>query len=122
LQVKGRVAVADPIRACGDVLNPEHVRGRVAIVERGDCMFVEKVRVQYLCIVVTALLTIASKCFLISSVPSATHQTVMIVHVCGPGSQAFHFLNANIFSYKLQCGSNSTDLGNLNLLFADRKC
>jgi mannosidase alpha-like ER degradation enhancer 3 len=67
--VKGRVAVADPLRVCGDVLNPEHVRGRIAIVERGDCMFVEKVRVQYLCIVLTALIIIASKCSLISGAP-----------------------------------------------------
>jgi mannosidase alpha-like ER degradation enhancer 3 len=43
LQVRGRVGVADPLRVCEDVLNPEHIRGRVAIVERGDCMFVEKV-------------------------------------------------------------------------------
>lgn len=47
LQVKGRVGVADPLRVCEDVLNPEHIRGRVAIVERGDCMFVEKVRAMY---------------------------------------------------------------------------
>jgi hypothetical protein len=43
LQVKGRVGVADPLRVCGDLLNPERLRGRIAIVERGDCMFVEKV-------------------------------------------------------------------------------
>lgn len=43
LQVKGRIGVADPLRVCGDLLNPEHLRGRIAIMERGDCMFVEKV-------------------------------------------------------------------------------
>jgi len=43
LQVKGRVGVADPLRVCGDLLNPEYLRGRIAIMERGDCMFVEKV-------------------------------------------------------------------------------
>jgi mannosidase alpha-like ER degradation enhancer 3 len=43
LQVKGRVGVADPLRVCGDLLNPQRLRGRIAILERGDCMFVEKV-------------------------------------------------------------------------------
>ncbi|XP_021917509.1 ER degradation-enhancing alpha-mannosidase-like protein 3 isoform X2 [Zootermopsis nevadensis] len=43
-QVKGRIGVADPLRLCGDLLNPEHVRGRIAIMERGDCMFIEKAR------------------------------------------------------------------------------
>ena len=43
LQVKGRVGVADPLRLCGDLLNPLRLRGRIAILERGDCMFVEKV-------------------------------------------------------------------------------
>jgi len=42
-QVKGRVGVADPLRVCGDLLNPERLSGRIAIMERGDCMFVEKV-------------------------------------------------------------------------------
>jgi hypothetical protein len=43
LQVKGRVGVADPLRVCGDLLNPLRLRGRIAILERGDCIFVEKV-------------------------------------------------------------------------------
>ena len=43
LQVKGRIGVADPLRVCGDLLNPLRLRGRIAILERGDCMFVEKV-------------------------------------------------------------------------------
>jgi mannosidase alpha-like ER degradation enhancer 3 len=43
LQVKGRVGLAHPLRVCGDLLNPELLRGRIAIMERGDCMFVEKV-------------------------------------------------------------------------------
>lgn len=43
-EVRGHVGVADPLRVCEGVLNPEHIRGRVAIVERGDCMFVEKAR------------------------------------------------------------------------------
>jgi mannosidase alpha-like ER degradation enhancer 3 len=46
LQVKGRVGVADPLRVCGDLLNPQRLRGRIAILERGDCMFVEKVCVR----------------------------------------------------------------------------
>ncbi|XP_069686401.1 ER degradation-enhancing alpha-mannosidase-like protein 3 [Periplaneta americana] len=43
-QVKGRIGVADPLRVCADLLNPERLKGRVAIMERGDCMFVEKAR------------------------------------------------------------------------------
>lgn len=41
--MKGHVGVADPLRVCADIVNPEHIKGRVAVVERGDCMFVEKV-------------------------------------------------------------------------------
>ncbi|PSN33488.1 hypothetical protein C0J52_15395 [Blattella germanica] len=43
-QVKGRIGVADPLRVCGDLVNPERLKGRIAIMERGDCMFVEKAR------------------------------------------------------------------------------
>ena len=42
-QVTGRVGVAHPLRACEPLINPEWLRGRIGIVERGDCMFVEKV-------------------------------------------------------------------------------
>jgi hypothetical protein len=50
LQVKGRVGVADPLRVCGDLLNPLRLRGRIAILERGDCMFVEKVCERLCCV------------------------------------------------------------------------
>ncbi|XP_075228835.1 ER degradation enhancer, mannosidase alpha-like 2 isoform X2 [Lycorma delicatula] len=42
--VSARVGVANPLRACDTLTNPEWLRGRIAIVERGDCMFVEKAR------------------------------------------------------------------------------
>ena len=50
LQVKGRVGVADPLRVCGDLLNPLRLRGRIVILERGDCMFVEKVCESLCCV------------------------------------------------------------------------
>ncbi|RZF46374.1 hypothetical protein LSTR_LSTR007907 [Laodelphax striatellus] len=42
--VSARVGVADPLRACDTLTNPKRLKGRIAIVERGDCMFVEKAR------------------------------------------------------------------------------
>ena len=48
--MKGRVGVADPLRVCGDLLNPQRLRGRIAILERGDCMFVEKVCESFCCV------------------------------------------------------------------------
>ncbi|XP_046389627.1 ER degradation-enhancing alpha-mannosidase-like protein 3 [Ischnura elegans] len=43
-KVTARVGVAEPLRVCGDLENPARINGRIAIVERGDCMFIEKAR------------------------------------------------------------------------------
>merc|ERR1719384_2788356 len=46
LTVTGKVVMANHIRACGGSLqNGESMWGKIVIVERGDCMFVEKARV-----------------------------------------------------------------------------
>lgn len=42
--VLGQLAVARPLKACGDVENGDEVVGKIAIIERGDCMFVDKAR------------------------------------------------------------------------------
>lgn len=36
--------VARPFRACGDIVNSRELFGKIAVVQRGDCMFVEKVK------------------------------------------------------------------------------
>lgn len=36
--------IAEPSKACSPITNIEEVKGKIAIVQRGDCMFVEKVR------------------------------------------------------------------------------
>ncbi|XP_046676855.1 ER degradation-enhancing alpha-mannosidase-like protein 3 [Homalodisca vitripennis] len=43
-QISGKVGVANPLRACQPLTNAEWLQGRIAIVERGDCMFIEKAR------------------------------------------------------------------------------
>ncbi|XP_063228642.1 ER degradation-enhancing alpha-mannosidase-like protein 3 isoform X2 [Bacillus rossius redtenbacheri] len=43
-KVTGRVGVAEPLKACTDLANAERLRGRIVVVERGDCMFVDKAR------------------------------------------------------------------------------
>ncbi|XP_049786542.1 ER degradation-enhancing alpha-mannosidase-like protein 3 [Schistocerca cancellata] len=43
-KIKGQVAIADPIRLCQDAVNPSELVGHIAIMERGDCMFVDKAR------------------------------------------------------------------------------
>ncbi|GFN81159.1 alpha-1,2-mannosidase [Plakobranchus ocellatus] len=42
--VSGKLTVASPIRACTQLSNGHMVEGHIALVERGDCMFVEKAR------------------------------------------------------------------------------
>lgn len=44
VEVIGELVVAEPYRACGDLKNKNHVRGKLVLLERGDCMFVEKTR------------------------------------------------------------------------------
>lgn len=36
--------MANPLRACRDLINADVLKGKVGIVERGDCMFVDKAR------------------------------------------------------------------------------
>ncbi|KAK7576581.1 hypothetical protein V9T40_012867 [Parthenolecanium corni] len=43
-KVSAVVSVATPLRACEPLRNPDELRGRIVIVERGECMFVEKAR------------------------------------------------------------------------------
>lgn len=49
---------ASPLRACEQLTNEDEIAGTIAIIERGDCMFIEKVSK------VTALLL--SLCYVIS--------------------------------------------------------
>ncbi|KAK3866003.1 hypothetical protein Pcinc_028431 [Petrolisthes cinctipes] len=44
VQVSGRVVQASPLRACEQLTNEDEVAGAIAIIERGDCMFIEKAR------------------------------------------------------------------------------
>lgn len=37
------MGVAQPLRACETLVNPERLVDRIAIIERGDCMFISKV-------------------------------------------------------------------------------
>uniref|UniRef100_A0A224X743 alpha-1,2-Mannosidase n=1 Tax=Panstrongylus lignarius TaxID=156445 RepID=A0A224X743_9HEMI len=42
--VTSRVGVALPLKACSPLNNAASIKGRIAIVQRGDCMFIEKAR------------------------------------------------------------------------------
>ncbi|KAH9500779.1 ER degradation-enhancing alpha-mannosidase-like protein 3 [Bulinus truncatus] len=42
--VQGYLALARPFKGCSDLENGDEVKGKIAIVERGDCMFVDKAR------------------------------------------------------------------------------
>ncbi|XP_068226665.1 ER degradation-enhancing alpha-mannosidase-like protein 3 isoform X2 [Palaemon carinicauda] len=44
ITVRGKVVKAHPLRACGELDNEEEIRGKIVIMERGDCMFIEKAR------------------------------------------------------------------------------
>ena len=43
VQVEAVVAAAEPFRACEPLVNVAELVNKIAIVERGDCMFVDKV-------------------------------------------------------------------------------
>ncbi|KAF6201195.1 hypothetical protein GE061_005642 [Apolygus lucorum] len=43
-KISGRIGVAYPLKACGKISNPSSIVGRIAIVQRGDCMFIDKAR------------------------------------------------------------------------------
>ncbi|KAF8381581.1 hypothetical protein PRIPAC_70723 [Pristionchus pacificus] len=43
-QVSSRITIANPLRACSILTNPKEVKDAIVIVERSDCMFIEKTR------------------------------------------------------------------------------
>lgn len=43
-QVRGFVTVAEPYNGCSELSNGEIVEGRIALLQRGQCMFAEKAR------------------------------------------------------------------------------
>lgn len=42
-QVTGVLVKAIPLRACEKLDNEGEIQGKIVIIERGDCMFIEKV-------------------------------------------------------------------------------
>lgn len=44
VQVRGFVTVAEPYSGCAEITNAEYVRGHIALLQRGQCMFAEKAR------------------------------------------------------------------------------
>lgn len=43
IKVMARLAIGKPFRMCKDPINGPELRQKIVIIERGDCMFVEKV-------------------------------------------------------------------------------
>ena len=43
MQVEGEVVKVEPITGCVPVINNQQLQGKIGIVERGDCMFIDKV-------------------------------------------------------------------------------
>ncbi|KAH7729181.1 ER degradation-enhancing alpha-mannosidase-like 3-like protein [Aphelenchoides avenae] len=41
---EGEAVITEPYKACSELKNPRRIRGRIAIVQRGGCMFQEKAR------------------------------------------------------------------------------
>ncbi|KAL5235323.1 hypothetical protein ACI65C_002733 [Semiaphis heraclei] len=44
LKVEARIAIANPVKGCETLINPSVVKEKIVLVERGDCMFIEKAR------------------------------------------------------------------------------
>ncbi|XP_065342933.1 ER degradation-enhancing alpha-mannosidase-like protein 3 isoform X2 [Cloeon dipterum] len=43
-RVVASVALAEPLRVCAALEQPQKLKGRIAVIERGDCMFIDKAR------------------------------------------------------------------------------
>jgi mannosidase alpha-like ER degradation enhancer 3 len=43
-KVVARIAIANPVKGCETLINPGVVKAKIVLVERGDCMFIEKAR------------------------------------------------------------------------------
>lgn len=43
IKVVARIAIANPVKGCETLINPNVVKEKIVLVERGDCMFIEKV-------------------------------------------------------------------------------
>lgn len=43
-QTRGFVASSKPYNGCSELTNPEAVMGKIALIQRGQCMFAEKAR------------------------------------------------------------------------------
>ena len=42
-QVEGEIVEIDPYDACSEIQNKEELQDRIAIAQRGGCMFIDKV-------------------------------------------------------------------------------
>lgn len=51
VKVTSRLAIGTPFRMCRDPINGVELRQKIVIIERGDCMFVEKVGLKMLMVV-----------------------------------------------------------------------
>ncbi|KAL3218637.1 hypothetical protein MRX96_031448 [Rhipicephalus microplus] len=43
-EVRAPLVLLDPLRGCGELRNSHDIKGKIVIMERGECMFVEKAR------------------------------------------------------------------------------
>lgn len=43
-QTRGFVAVSKPYNGCSEITNPEALKEKIALMQRGQCMFAEKAR------------------------------------------------------------------------------
>lgn len=44
IKITGNPVLADPIRGCQPLVNADDIKGKIGIIERGDCMFIDKAR------------------------------------------------------------------------------
>ena len=46
IQVSGQAVLVEPFHVCSDIQNNEALIGKIAVMERGNCMFIDKVSCQ----------------------------------------------------------------------------
>jgi len=41
--MSAEVSIGEPFKGCSSLTNPEELKHRIAVLERGECMFIDKV-------------------------------------------------------------------------------
>lgn len=89
-KVSAPIVIADPLNACSDEFKGKPLKGAIAIMERGDCMFVEKARRVQRAGAVGAII--------IDNTPGSSAKNSPMFSMSGDGSDDIHIPTVFLFT------------------------